>query len=153
MEHASDLFDEKAGHGDGSHASVLFYNIIAAILFIVTFIEVAVLYPPLSGMGDYFKVIVLVVLSVAKFIAVVAFFMHLFFDSSLLTFLFLTGLFVGGGTVVGLIHVMPAAENPLQPTGKRHHEASPEGTASPTPGAEHHSSAWDRFQSWQQQKG
>jgi cytochrome c oxidase subunit IV len=125
MEHASDLPDD-TGHGEHGHPSVLFYNLIAVALFIVTFFEVAVLYPPLLHYGSYFKVILLVVLSVAKFVAVVAFFMHLFFDASLLTFLFLIGFVTATGTVVGLIHVMPQAEHPLQPY--------PEG-ASPTPAA------------------
>lgn len=153
MEHASDLFDEKPhGHGDGAHASVLFYNIIAALLFFITFCEVAVLYPPMNGFGEYFKVILLVVLSIAKFAAVVAFFMHLFFDASLCTFLFATGLVIGGGTVVALIHVMPAAEHPLQPTGKRHHQAEPEESASPAAPGEH-ASTWEQFQAWQRRLG
>jgi len=133
--HASDLSFEDDGHGDGhGHPSVLFYNIVAALLFLVTALEVAVLYPPLSDMGTYFRVILLVVLSIGKFAVVVAFFMHLFFDSPLMTFLFSAGMIVATGTVVVLIHVMPPPEHPLQPRGKQH--AAP--TATPSPHALEH---------------
>jgi cytochrome c oxidase subunit 4 len=118
MEHASDLLhedDHKDGHG---HPSVLFYNFIAISLFLITGLEVLVLYPPLMHFGDYFKIILLVVLSVGKFAVVVAFFMHLYFDAPILTFLFAIGMVIGTGTVVALIHVMPPAEHPLQPKGK-----------------------------------
>lgn len=131
MEHASDLHLDDTGHGESGHPSVLFYNIVALALFIITFVEVAILYPPLIHFGDYFKVVVLVVLSLIKFAVVVAFFMHLFFDASLLTFLFGMGLVIGAGTVVALIHVMPEAVNPLQPRGKQHAEAHPASHATP----------------------
>lgn len=123
MQHASDLdFDETGKHSDG-HPTTMFYNVIALALFVITALEVAVLYPPLSLFGDYFKVILLVVLSVGKFIAVVAFFMHLYFDSLLLTFLFMTGMVIATGTVVALIHVMPEPTHLVKPKGKpAHHE-------------------------------
>ncbi len=117
MEHSSDLNFEEDSKGHG-HPSVLFYNFIAISLFVVTALEVAILYPPLSDMGEYLKVIVLVVLSLGKFAIVVAFFMHLFFDAPLLTFLFSMGMVIATGTVVALIHVMPAAEHPLTPLPK-----------------------------------
>jgi len=119
MQHASDLDFEHEGHkSSGGHPSVLFYNIIAISLFVVTGLEVAILYPPLNEFSMFLKVSVLVALSVGKFAIVVAFFMHLFFDAPLLTFLFATGMVIGTGTVVALINVMPAAEHPLQPIGK-----------------------------------
>ncbi len=122
MQHASDLdFDETGKHGDG-HPTVMFYNLIALALFVITALEVAVLYPPLSHAGQYFKVILLVILSVGKFIAVVAFFMHLYFESLILTFLFMIGMVIATGTVVALIHVMPEPPNPLQPKGKPAHK-------------------------------
>ncbi|MBX3169318.1 MAG: cytochrome C oxidase subunit IV family protein [Candidatus Eremiobacteraeota bacterium] len=134
-QHASDLDFEHDGHhqGDG-HPSVLFYNIIAISLFVVTALEVGVLYPPLNEFSLYFKVLLLIVLSVGKFAIVVAFFMHLFFDAPLLTFLFAIGMVIGTGTVAILINVMPAPEHPLQPRGKPAHvEAEPPGA----PPAEH----------------
>lgn len=128
-QHASDLDFEHDGHhkGDG-HPSVLFYNIIAISLFVVTAMEVAVLYPPLNEFSTQLKVLVLLVLSVGKFAIVVAFFMHLFFDAPLLTFLFAMGMVIATGTVAALINVMPAPEHPLQPRGKPAHiEAAPPG--------------------------
>lgn len=123
MQHASDnILDEHGGHG--GHPSTLFYNIIAVALFVITAIEVAILYPPLDQAGTYLKVITLVVLSLGKFCVVVAFFMHLFFDAPLLTFLFAMGMVIGVGTVVALIHVIPPPEHPLQPRPKEKvHEA------------------------------
>lgn len=122
------------------HPSVLFYNLIALSLFIITFAEVAVLYPPINTMGEYFKVILLVVLSLVKFAVVVAFFMHLFYDASLLTFLFGMGMVIGVGTVAALIQVMPAAEHPLQPTPQ-----PAEGVETPAEHAFH-----ERVELWRQ---
>lgn len=136
MQHASDLDFEHDGHGHKSdgHPSVLFYNVIAISLFVVTALEVAVLYPPLNEISTQIKVLILLVLSVGKFAIVVAFFMHLFFDAPLLTFLFAMGMVIGTGTVAALINVMPAAEHPLQPRGKpKQVEAAPPGE----PPAEH----------------
>lgn len=134
-QHASDLDFEHDGHhhGGGGHPSVLFYNIIAISLFVVTALEVGVLYPPLSEAGTYFRVILLIVLSIGKFAIVVAFFMHLFFDAPLLTFLFAVGMVIATGTVAALINVMPAAEHPLQPRGKPKHP--PVESATPAPHA------------------
>ena len=118
MEHASDLSFEDEGPKGHAHPSVMFYNLIAVSLFVVTALEVGVLYPPLNEMGTYLKVVILVLLSLGKFAIVVAFFMHLFFDAPLLTFLFAIGMVIGTGTVVALIHVMPAPEHELQPVGR-----------------------------------
>lgn len=134
-QHASDLDFEHDGHHHkgGGHPSVLFYNIIAISLFLVTALEVAVLYPPLNEAGTYFRVVLLTVLSVGKFAIVVAFFMHLFFDAPLLTFLFCMGFVIVTGTVAALINVMPAAEHPLTPRGKPKHP--PVESATPAPEA------------------
>ncbi len=129
MEHTSDSLLEDEGHKGDGHPSVLFYNIIAISLFVVTGLEVAVLYPPLSELGLYFKVVLLVILSLGKFAIVVAFFMHLFFDAPLLTFFFSIGMVLATWTVVALIHVMPEAEHPLQPRGKPQHVAPAETPA------------------------
>lgn len=133
MEHVSDLEFEAGGHHPGgSHPSVIFYTIIAIVLFVVTALEVCILYPPLSETGTYFRVLVLVLLSLGKFILVVAFFMHLFFEAPLLTFLFAMGMVLGVGTVATLINVMPMAEHPLKPKGK---VMGPEEISTPAPHA------------------
>ena len=114
--------DEHAeGHAadDGSHATVGFYSFIAIVLCLVTGVEVLLLYPPLNAMPDFVRIILLVGLSIAKFATVVAFFMHLYFDHPLTTGLFLMGLILAAGTMVGLIHVVPGPHEPhLLPTPK-----------------------------------
>jgi cytochrome c oxidase subunit 4 len=77
---------EKPDHG---HASVGFYWMIGITLAIITGIEVAIFYIPAIGAA---LVPILLVLSAAKFVIVVMFFMHLKFDSSIFTGLFLAGL-------------------------------------------------------------
>ena len=96
------------------------YNLIAVILFVLTVTEVGILYPPLSGMPETLKVFLLLGISVAKYVTVVAFFMHLFYDSPICTVLFSMGMFIAIGTVVVLMHVLPEAESPLP---VRSHEA------------------------------
>jgi cytochrome c oxidase subunit IV len=65
------------------------YVMIAVILAIVTAVEVAIFYiEALEGI----IVPLLLVLSLAKFVMVVGYFMHLKFDSKLFRYLFVTGL-------------------------------------------------------------
>ena len=99
------------GHeGQGGHATVGFYWMIGAVLGIITAVEVAVFYiPALSAV----LVPVLLTLSAAKFILVVMFFMHLRFDSPVLTALFMAGLVLAVFMVTGLIilyHFLPRLE-------------------------------------------
>ncbi len=102
-------------HGHFGLSTNMFYTVVAAILFIVTVAEVALLYEPLNQLNGYVKVLILVVLSIFKFVAVVAFFMHLYFDAPLLTFLFSLGMLGAVGTVVALIHLFPPAKFELKP--------------------------------------
>lgn len=137
---------EEAHDDGGAHGGVVFYTIVAVILCLLTGLEVAILYPPIMYLPDPIKVVILIGLSVVKFAAVVAFFMHLYFDHPLTTFLFLMGLVLAAGTMVGLVHVMPAAENPLQPIEKKKDEK---------PHTAQHASApqqvQDRLQQWRLQ--
>ena len=90
----------------GSHASPGFYWAIGAILTVITAVEVAVVYVPAL---DPVLVPVLV-LSAAKFILVVMFFMHLKFDSKIYTGLFISGMALATFMMVALIvlfHVLP----------------------------------------------
>lgn len=106
-------------HGHFGLSVNMFYTVVAVILFLVTVLEVALLYPPLNLLNGYLKVGMLVVLSVGKFIAVVAFFMHLYFDSPLCTFLFTMGMVMATGTVVALIHLFPPPKYLIKPTKGR----------------------------------
>lgn len=92
----------------GSHASPGFYWLIGGILTVITAVEVAIFYIPAL---DPVLVPVLLVLSAAKFLLVVMFFMHLKFDSKVYTGLFLSGMTLATFMMVALIvlfHVLPA---------------------------------------------
>ena len=95
------------GH-EGGHASVGFYWMIGIILAVLTGLEVAAYYMELGS----FEVPLLLGLSVAKFILVVAFFMHLKFDSRIFTFVFSAGLVLATfmiGALILLYHFVPGA--------------------------------------------
>ena len=94
----------------GAHASVRFYWMIGIVLAIITAVEVAVFYIPAL---EVVLVPVLLVLSAAKFVLVVMFFMHLRFDSLVLTGVFLAGLVLAAFLVVSLVvlyHYLPLFE-------------------------------------------
>ena len=93
--------DPHAAHGTHeSHASVGFYWMIAGVLGIITAMEVAIFYIPAIGGA---LVPSLLVLSGAKFVLVVMFFMHLKFDSWWFTGLFIAGLSLAIFMVVALV--------------------------------------------------
>jgi cytochrome c oxidase subunit IV len=83
-----------------THASVGFYWMIAAVLGIITAMEVAIFYIPAIGGA---LVPSLLVLSAAKFLLVVMFFMHLKFDSWWFSSLFVAGLSLAIFMVVALV--------------------------------------------------
>lgn len=78
------------------------YIRIAIILTIITIIEVAIYY--IEGIRD-FLVPALIVLSLAKFIAVVGFFMHLKFDDRRFAVMFVSALILSVA-VIGALVVM-----------------------------------------------
>ena len=92
----------------GSHPTWKFYVLIGLILTIITAAEVAVFYiPALASV----LVPVLLVLSTAKFILVVLFYMHLKSDSAIFSRVFFAPMFLAVLVVVGLIilfKVLPA---------------------------------------------
>lgn len=91
---------EAAGHDEAGHASRGTYWLVALILAIMTVLEVAVFYIPLLHVAI---VPILLVLSIAKFTLVVAFFMHLKYDTPILTRVFLGGLVVAIVIVLSLM--------------------------------------------------
>lgn len=108
MAHAADA------HPD-AHASWQFYTVVGAILTVITAVEVAVFYiPPLAPI----LVPTLLLLSIGKFVGVVAYYMHLKFDHGLYTFLFCSGLALAIFEVLALMvlsHVNPGMVPPRQP--------------------------------------
>jgi cytochrome c oxidase subunit IV len=96
----------KAAHTDAEHASVATYIKVALVLTAVTVIEVVAIYiqfltPILTP--------TLLVLSLAKFALVVLFFMHLRYDSRVLTALFVGPMVLAIAIVLALIALIAAA--------------------------------------------
>lgn len=85
------------------HPGALEYIQIGLILGVITAVEVALYY---VDMDHTLLVVILVLLSIAKFSLVVLWFMHLKFDNKLFSTLFATGLF---GTMI-LFAIVLAAE-------------------------------------------
>jgi cytochrome c oxidase subunit IV len=87
--------DAAHGHAEPqheqAHASNRTYVVVAIVLAIITFAEVLIFYSP--GVRGII-VPALLILSLAKFVAVVGFFMHLKYDSRLYRFMFAAGLIV-----------------------------------------------------------
>lgn len=96
------------GHHEEHQTSPAEYVKIAAILAVITLVEVIIYYVP-SFRG--FLVPVLVVLSVAKFAAVVGYFMHLKFDSRLFRYMFVTGLLLSLAVFIAMIAMFVTAHS------------------------------------------
>ena len=96
---ATGVDHESDAHGE-HHPTDRLYIRVAIILTIVTAIEVAIYY--IEGIRD-FLVPVLIVLSVAKFAAVVGYFMHLKFDDRRFMLLFVAGLAISIAVVSGVV--------------------------------------------------
>jgi cytochrome c oxidase subunit 4 len=103
---------DAAAHGheleQGGHASPAFYWAIGGILTVITAVEVAVFYIPAL---HPVLVPTLLVLSAAKFLLVVMFFMHLKFDSKIFSGLFMAGMVLAMFMTVALVvlyKVLPA---------------------------------------------
>lgn len=87
------------GH-EGGHATPGFYWMIGIVLTVITAVEVAIFYiPQLSSV----LVPALLVLSAAKFVLVVAFYMHLKFDSNVFVGVFMAGFVLAAFMVTALI--------------------------------------------------
>lgn len=88
-EHAAHGQGRGEDHPEAAHATNQTYVRIAIILAIITLVEVAIYYLP-----SFRPMLVpaLLVLSIAKFLMVVGFFMHLKYDSRLFRFMFAAGL-------------------------------------------------------------
>lgn len=86
-------------HHDGEHMTDRSYIVIAIVLAIITLVEVATYF---WDFGDA-AVPLLLVLMVAKFAIVVAFFMHLKFDNRLFTYLFVSGVLLAAGVYIVLL--------------------------------------------------
>lgn len=97
------MSEAAAGHGDAGaevHASNRTYVGVAAVLAVLTALEVMVFYVPAL---KPVLIPILIVLMLAKFALVVMFFMHLKYDSKVLTGLFTGPLVVSTAVVLAMI--------------------------------------------------
>jgi cytochrome c oxidase subunit IV len=95
-----------ASHATGEHATVATYLKVAVVLAIITAVEIGALYIP--GFPPHALVAFLIVMSVAKFALVVAFFMHLRYDNKILTALFVGPLMIAGLIILALMALFGA---------------------------------------------
>jgi cytochrome c oxidase subunit 4 len=87
-------------HGNSGHATVGTYLAIAAVLGILTVVEVGVFYVPA------FKPVLaptLLLMSAIKFALVVMFYMHLKFDHKLFSLVFLLPFFIAISVIIALL--------------------------------------------------
>ena len=97
--HLGQAQEPMAGH-EHSHPGAKFYIIIGVVLTIITAVEVAIFYiEALAGV----LVPALLILSLAKFIMVVMYYMHLKFDSRVFSWVFLAPLSLAVLVVISLI--------------------------------------------------
>lgn len=97
----------EAEHDDHEHGSVAGYIMIGVILAVVTFVEVAIFYMEAI---ETFEVPLLIILSLAKVVLVVMYFMHLKMDHRALTGLFMSGVVLAVFMVSALVvlyHFLP----------------------------------------------
>lgn len=96
----------------GRHATPFFYTIVGIILAVVTLLEVWLF--TLDDMFGATFVPIMLLLALAKFVIVVAFFMHLRFDKNLLTLVFSSGFIIAIAVFMILLTVQdkvaPAAQ-------------------------------------------
>jgi cytochrome c oxidase subunit 4 len=87
-------------HAPEAHASTRTYLVIAAILTVITIVEVGVFYiPALHAILPP----TLLILSAAKFALVVGFYMHLRYDHNLFRAVFMAPLVIAVSVIVGLL--------------------------------------------------
>ncbi len=91
--------DEHAEAHGGSHHSQMFYLGVFAALAVITMIELLFT----GNDNQVLKLSALIVLSVAKFVLVVMFFMHMKGDKKLYALLFVGPLFIGAGVLLSLV--------------------------------------------------
>ncbi|MBI1960606.1 MAG: cytochrome C oxidase subunit IV family protein [Candidatus Rokubacteria bacterium] len=102
----ADAHPHTALHAEGTHAPVATYLRVAVVLAIITAIEIAALYVP--GLPTAALVTALIVFSVLKFGLVVAFFMHLRYDSRVLAALFFGPLMIACAIILALMALFSA---------------------------------------------
>jgi cytochrome c oxidase subunit IV len=98
--HAPMPIAEPHDHEDHAHPGADFYVRVAIALTIITAVEVVIYY--IEGFRG-FLVPALLVLSILKFLAVVAYFMHLKFDDKRFAWLFTAGLAISLSVMIAMV--------------------------------------------------
>ncbi len=131
MQTVAPLHDE---HEDQHHPSTSFYVKVGAALFAVTAVEVALFYVP----GIDFTIL-LYVLSAIKFAAVVAYFMHLWFDNKLFTVFFVASMILAASIITAIMALLggfgPGSVPPPGSGGAHAPAAAPATGQPPAPAA------------------
>src|SRR5205814_7708480 len=91
----------EAGEHNGLHPTEKQYLIVAAVLAVVTAVEVAIYY--IKDLPDDALAGMLGILSIVKFALVVMYFMHLKFDRPIFRFFFITGLILAVGVYIAVL--------------------------------------------------
>ena len=91
---------------EGGHPTPKKYVIIAAILAVITAVEVAVVY---FNLATAFLITILIIMSAVKFTMVAMYFMHLKFDNKLFSYMFVGGMVLTIGVILALIVLFNAA--------------------------------------------
>lgn len=103
-------------HDQHTHPGNKFYLWIGFVLIALTVLEVVGYYGEVQGwLGVGTAALIIGVLSAAKFIAVVAFYMHLKFDSKVFTGIFVFPALLATMVIAGiylLFHILPAVGLP-----------------------------------------
>ena len=94
-------------HGNVSHAGVGFYWLVGFILAVITLVEVWLF--TVETLGGWF-IPLLLILSLGKFVGVVAYFMHLRFDHPMFTYTF-TAAMIGGILICTILLVLSEHAN------------------------------------------
>jgi len=102
MSETSSTLSTDADHNSEGQKYHAFINL-AMVLAAITGIELVLVYLPLNNV---LILAILIILSLFKFIGVIAWFMHLVYDRLLLTLAFTTGLLIATGTVIALMFIM-----------------------------------------------
>ena len=82
------------------HGTPVFYAIVGLILAVITLVEFLIFYVESLGV---LLIPIMLILSLMKFVIVVAFFMHLRFDNKIFTYLFFAGFILAAVISVALL--------------------------------------------------
>lgn len=113
------------------HNPVAGYIMVALILGVITYLEFAMVEYPQAWLGSTWTLILLVILSVAKFVMVIMFFMHLKEDDRAYSGFFGSGMFFALGTFIAMaaMFVLPRAVAVTRPAADTEVHAAAHGTS------------------------